>query len=414
MGKKINIEIKDSKNLEFALCEDAKKGDFICINDINDVNLQETRDFLYEEAKKQKEKIVDEIILKEKNNWINEFRSSKEFLDIIQENISLKEKINEQLKNKELELENKYLNQINELKNQITNEKHSNLIANEKHLNELNTLKHQLFSEHEKEINEYKLKIEELQRSKKYNIKLIGEEFENWIYSQMQKHFSFYNDVKFRKITKTIENEKADFLFEIINDGEIVDNVVIEAKTAENEGKTKNANHFAKLNKAYINNHSSFAILVTELEPNDEFTIRKINDYENMYMVRPEFLHIILDLVRIVMLQKNLIRKKTISFKEQEQILREFEEFKDAIINNAIKNIANNMNEILKQAETINKSSQKIIECSNKIINTHLETVVNKINNFNINNKIIKKIDRTNENEKIIETNDELIIQKKI
>ena len=128
-------------------------------------------------------------------------------------------------------------------------------------------------------------------------------------------------------------------------------------------------------------------------------------------MVRPQFLHIMLDLMRIVMIQKNIIRNKTISFKDQEKILQEFEEFKDAIINNSLKHITKNIEDIIKQAESINKASQKILESGNIIISKHLKTIANKFENYNIENKIIKKIKNINDDE--IKSNEEELIIKR-
>ncbi len=411
MSKKIAIQIKDALNLEFTLNEDAKKGDYICVNDINEVNLEETKKFIANEIEKQKELLINQLRNKEKENWINGFKNSNEFLNLKEENIKLKNNLDQLLKNKELEIKSFYDDKINDLNYIINDLKSKQELIEIKNEKEIEIVKNELNAKYLKDIEFYKIKIEELQRNKKFNIKIIGNEFENWIYSEMQKHFSFYSDVKFEKITKNIDGEKADFLFEISHDGAIVDNVVIEAKTAENTGTTKNSNHFAKLNRAYNHNNSSFAILVTELEPDDEFSIRKINEYENMYMVRPQFLHIMLDLMRIVMIQKNIIRNKTISFKDQEKILQEFEEFKDAIINNSLKHITKNIEDIIKQAESINKASQKILESGNIIISKHLKTIANKFENYNIENKIIKKIKNINDDE--IKSNEEELIIKR-
>ncbi|AME12892.1 hypothetical protein MmmBen181_0742 [Mycoplasma mycoides subsp. mycoides] len=76
--------------------------------------------------------------------------------------------------------------------------------------------------------------------------------------------------------------------------------------------------------------------------------------------------------------------QREIMFKEKQDILDEFEEFKNNLLDNALKHIDTKFNEINKSAENVKKEANKILEATELVINKHLNTVKNKINNFKI------------------------------
>lgn len=106
-----------------------------------------------------------------------------------------------------------------------------------------------------------------------------------------------FDDVIFEKANEVIDNTKPDFLFEVfnptlpVNDPTyITGKVVIEAKTEINDAQfhKKNADHFKKLDADRKKNGGDYAILVTTLEPENDFSIYLAPGYENMFVVRPE------------------------------------------------------------------------------------------------------------------------------
>ena len=66
---------------------------------------------------------------------------------------------------------------------------------------------------------------------------------------------------------------------------------------------------------------------------------------------------------------------------------------KSDILDRSIDYIRSKVEEIVKSAESIKKEADKITEATRVVLNTHLQTVINKINQFSIK-KIAKEIDK--------------------
>ena len=206
------------------------------------------------------------------------------------------------------------------------------------------------------------------------------------------------NNCNFKKTTENINNTKPDFIYEILGrDSELLASIIIEAKSESHIGKSKkkkNSDHFKKLDKDQKNYNADYSLLISELEMNDDFLIRKIHEYKNMYVIRKEyfvpFLHLIKDLVTN---NKNLQRfYKDIKFKEKNEINNEFDKLKDEIINNIItKKLTNSVKSIKKNSEKITTSNDKIYNLIQEIEEKTLTKITNKINKFTIR-KIMKKI----------------------
>jgi hypothetical protein len=58
---------------------------------------------------------------------------------------------------------------------------------------------------------------------------------------------------------------------------------------ASSKDTKKIESHYAQANLNRNKKNCKYSVIVTTLEPNKEFTIRKVDKYENMYIVRPEF-----------------------------------------------------------------------------------------------------------------------------
>ena len=126
-------------------------------------------------------------------------------------------------------------------------------------------------------------------------------------------------------------------------------------------------------------------------------------------MVRLEFLNIILDLLRIIIIEKEKLIDKTqvLHFKKQQEIIAEFNEFKNKILNKYIMKIIQRAEEVKKEAVKILDSANKIIESSTKILDKDLISIQKEITNFNIDKKIVKQLDK-------LELQDETNLIKKV
>ncbi|MBO6042339.1 hypothetical protein J6P52_04210 [bacterium] len=86
-------------------------------------------------------------------------------------------------------------------------------------------------------------------------------------------------------------------------------------------------------------------------------------------------------------------------------MLNEFEDFKNSILENAFKNINKHLESIKTDADKIIKSAENILESQKIIVDKHMNAIENKINNFKIENKVVKKIAKLNSSKH--ETNEE-------
>lgn len=432
MSKKINIKVKDLDKLEFEICTDALKGDYISLNEINEIDFT----LLKEKLDNKQIAYFNEKLEQEKKNWENDFLiNSKQINELKASNEELKVKLSKivsdkdkeynaqiidlkyQLKNvqetKSIEIEkakllkeNELKEQINKLQSELDNLKNSNkmeidniiLKKDNEYKDKINDLQNSINLAEQK----HKEEIENIKRNKNQNIKLLGEELENWIQTEYSNSLGLIDDCKLEKTTKAIENTKPDFLFEVLDsDGSSLGSVTIEAKTQYIDGGSpkKNSEHYNKLDLDRKKNNSEFSLLISELEPNDGFLIKKVVDprYENMFVVRPSYFITFLSIVRLLFLKRKDIRKIEVDFKTKKEILDEFESMKNEILGNSVKNIESKVADILKLAEGIKTNATKIEQNANVIIEKHLITIKNKIDNFNIN-KINKKIEKTLEN----------------
>ncbi len=463
--KKIKVRLIDLDKLIFELAEDAKKGD--------EFSLRETEDYtdLSYKIKEYFDRKVDEKIRKEKNNILNEYRSTFEFkyeyLSPIEklkiENIKLQEqlthkdtsiknivdqeinkilkennekinelkennsknilKINED-KNKIIKENNEKINELKEnssknilrlnddilsLKEKISilnanievSEKNIELVLNKEFFSKLKKQEEELLFKFEKEKEAIEKQHEIAIKSRNSrNIKQIGNELEKWCEQEYNDHFSLaYDDCIFEPTNKIIDGKKPDYSFKVFNDKTLITSVILEMKSesdnSDDKNRNKNSKFLDKLEKDRENNKAEYGLLVTELEWDDIFVIKKVNNqqFKNIYIVRPQYFLTFLSLVRSFALKKKEIINQNIDFQAKKDILEQFEDMKDNILDNSIKNLEKDAQSILNIATKISAESTKIEEISKKIIDTHVYKISKKIQNFNIE-KILKKIEK--------------------
>ncbi|MBQ5492704.1 MAG: DUF2130 domain-containing protein [Mycoplasmataceae bacterium] len=414
------------------------------INQINDLNknkelevknaILNSKDKVIKEFKESQEyldlikkiKIQDEDLIKKQkeiavlnndvNNAVLKYKDSNEFKDLLKQNEKNKE-LNIELQNlskdkaKEIEIailkskdlaikeyknSDEYLNLVNENKTQA---KELSKISNDNLI---------LKNENEELKN---------QRNLKSN-KLIGEDLENWLSQQYQEDLeSVLEDSIWQKTNVVHDGTKPDFIFKVKSNLEYITDendplyylgkVVIEAKSEryDSSNKTKNKEFLPKLKKDMDNLGGDYALLVTELESNDIFSIKTSREFPNIFIVRPEWTMSLLKILRYIFLRKKALFKQEWTFKEKNDILNEFEDFKNSILENAFKNINKHLESIKTDADKIIKSAENILESQKIIVDKHMNAIENKINNFKIENKVVKKIAKLNSSKH--ETNEE-------
>ena len=358
------------------------------------------------------------LLIKQKENEflikINELKNEKE---ILEKNIESKIEIEKyNIVSKYIDEKNKLEKEVLELKNSLENSvKEKDHL--EKDLNDkLKQQELQLKQEKEIAINAKDNEISKLKLDKTFkNVKQLGEELENWCNNEYQNYsVSGFENCTWEKDNKAVKDEngvgsKADYIFKVYANSEFTDENLLTSVTCEmknedplSKNKKKNEDHYKKLDSDRKKKECEYALLISELEWNQEndAPIRKVNGYEKMYMVRPQYFITFLSIVESLGKKyKNLLLEKDemeISFKKSEEIMQEFENFKDTIIKKFIDRITKELEEVNKQVGVIKTSADKIMESSRKIVDNYLKDSKDKIENYNIGkiDKKIKKIEQ--------------------
>ncbi len=454
----ISSKVKVVSPTVLKLLEDCKKDDLIDLSKINQVDVNYINEIIQlnkEEGIKQRieqEKLnyqihlkdeTDNITLKFENSQkdkINEIKSNYEKsiknLQLENENLKTKlEELNNNLNTKvELEKEknkqeikidyDKKIEELTEKINSLTLEKEELSNKIQTFSIEIEQVKSETKAkdliEFDKQKDLYQKQIDDLkndfnklslQKSAR-NVKQLGEELEKWCTSEFRNYeaagafnnctWEKANDVK--KDDGQEEGTKPDFYFKMYDSSSkenLLTSVCLEMKNESNvsTNKKKNADHFKKLDDDRNKRKLEYALLVSELEwdTDNDSPIRKVNEYENMYVVRPQYFISFLSIVYSLGLKyKDLITSKNLEankFKESNKILEEFEEMKRKYFEDPIKKLEKEVLDIKKESDSIRVSADKISASANSIVTITLGNIKTKIERFDIKSTI-KKIDK--------------------
>ena len=161
-------------------------------------------------------------------------------------------------------------------------------------------------SQYKQEINLHKEEIARLKDfQSKLSTKMIGETLEQhcqMVFDLRQADGCFPN-AQLLKDNDVVNGTKGDFIFKDYDeDGNEIISVMLEMKNQSELGnvKKKNSDHYLKLDKDRTNKNCDYAILVSTLEPDNEFFNRgivQVREFKNMYVVRPNSLLILLSFI---------------------------------------------------------------------------------------------------------------------
>ena len=437
--KKIEVIIKDKKTLE--LLEDASKGDIIDLEEINNIDytniqmiIEKGKDDVYnkrfDEYKKNLDKQKEnEIKVLEENNKKNlelkileisskhneEIQKLKNInlLNINDKDIEinkLKQELNSQkellesiIEKEKLKIKQENIEAINLLKEEINKktreyeEKLNN--KNLEHLKEIGSVKEELG----KIIREKEDTINLLQRQKaSLNVKQTGEDLESWcnneMISYMQNGFINCTWQKDNTVIKELDENKgskADFIFKVFVDDkhkeeDLLTSVCLEMKdeNPDSISKKTNADYYKQLDKNRNKKGCKYALLVSNLETEkaNDIPIYRVNEYQDMYVVRPAymmtFLNIITSLtmrfVKIILDDKN----ETLELKKKNDFFEEFEKVKLTYLDKPLETLTKEIEAIRKNNESIIKAANGIDEICSKISRSYINIIEDKINKF--------------------------------
>jgi len=427
MSKKIKCEIIDQNTIK--ILEPAEIGDIVDIKELQSVDtsnisklIEEKKDHLYQQKlnearetlsnKLEREKKIE--LLQQEQNFNKEINDLKSQIETLKaEKASDSEKVR-------LQVEIQYQYQIADLKTSLA-KKEIEIKQQEKSLkDEFEIEKMRLNENFNKQLNEKKDELNKLNeentklilQKQNFNTKELGEQLEQWCKNQYDTYaISGYDNCTFEKaneIKKDFEDDakgtKPDFLFRIYadatHDAEL-SSVCLEMKNqAIINGKgVKNETFYAKLDKDRQKNNCEYALLVSELEWNtsDDAPIRKIPNYQKMYMVRPQYMMTFLSILKTICdkfantLSDNI--KEREKFKVSEELKKEFEDLKITYLEKPLSKIKDELNDILDQTRKIQDASMQIDKHVNNLINKYVDEMKAKIDRFDIK-KVGKNLDK--------------------
>ena len=277
-----------------------------------------------------------------------------------------------------------------------------------------NKEKDELEEKHKKEIEEYQKIIDQLKRNKSsLNSKNIGEDLENWCDHEVRQYMqNGLLNCTWEKDNKVIKNEdenkgsKADFIFKIYADEKkeketLLTSVCLEMKdeNPDSVNKKTNKDYYNQLDKNRIKKECRYAVLVSDLErdkPND-LSIYKVLEYQDMYVVRPEYMMTFLNMLvslNTTFAKLTLLKsREDEKFKSYDELQEEFEKIKKSYLDDQLSKLENEVINLEKHNKTISDASLKINESIRKIRDNYIDQIKDKLEKFEI--KISKQYKRT-------------------
>lgn len=410
--KKIKVIVKERTMLE--LLEDGSKGDLIDLGEVIGVDtsyiekiIEDNKDKVYE-AKLSEQKKVLEV-------------EAKANIEKLEQKIkSLESEKEKDLKLAEARLEKEYSSKLAKLEQDL------NLLKATKEA-DINNVKLALQVEHDNELakqkDKYDLEIKEkedminnLQRQKAaLNVKQTGEDLEAWCDNEVTSYMQngLFN-CTWTKDNKVIKNEdeargsKADYIFKVFADNlhksdELLASVCLDMKDENPDSKNKktNADYYKQLDSNREKKNCKYAVLVSNLEMDKPNTlpIFKVKEYDNMYVVRPGYLMVFLNMITSLTTRFSSLvlskEKEVLELKNKLELAEAFEEIKNKYLDKPLANLEKNIEEIEKNNESIKNSCKKIDEQCEKVKLNYLNQIVDKLNDFELklNKSIIKKME---------------------
>lgn len=226
--------------------------------------------------------------------------------------------------------------------NRAVAESNRKLVESERKNAELNNDKTKLEkqSQDAKQAYEFQIKekdkeIERIRNDKaKLSVKMLGESLEQHceIAFNQVRTYAFPN-ARFSKDNDTSQGSKGDYIYrECDSDGVELLSIMFEMK---NEAETsvhtkKNSDHFKKLDRDRKNKGCEYAVLVSLLEPENEFYDAGIADvsyeYPKMFVIRPQFFVPFIGLLRNAALSSLKAKQELERMRQEDVDLTKFED----------------------------------------------------------------------------------------
>ena len=346
--------------------------------------------------------------------------SSKKYSELEQKYNMLMAQHDNQLKQSKLELENEHNKKMNEMESQYKEQISSKDL-------ELVNMKASFEREKENALAEQKNKfndtlkekedvINNLQRAKtSMNVKQTGEDLESWcnneVISYMQNGLLNCTWTKDNEVVKNedeTKGSKADYIFKVFASNKHLETELLAAvcldmkdENPDSVNKKSNSSYYKQLDKNREKKNCKYAVLVSNLEmdkPN-VLPIFKVLEYENMYVVRPAYLMVFLNMIASLTTRfADLLLSKeaeAIALKAKVDLINEFEDIKKTYLDKPLESLEKSIELIASNSESIKKACKNIDEQCDKVNRSYINQIVEKINKFELKLEkgIVKKLE---------------------
>ncbi len=164
--------------------------------------------------------------------------------------------------------------------------------------------------------------------------KLIGESLEQHCEMEFNRwRATAFRNAEFHKDNEVVGGSKGDYVYrEVDEDGVEILSIMFEMKTEEEDSvhHHKNADFFKKLDQDRRNKNCEYAVLVSMLEPENEFYNGGIADvsyeYPKMYVIRPQLFVPMITILRNAALAGLEARRELAAVRQQNIDVTHFEE----------------------------------------------------------------------------------------
>lgn len=347
-----------------------------------------------------------------------ELESSINQLKLELENVKKTQEM--QIKNQTLKVQHEFeekirlLNQQNaELDTQLKLKDNEKTLAITESQLKIEKIKQELTSE--KQIIQEELNKLTLTKSL-LNSKMLGESLEKWCNEEYEsyattgfEYSTWEKDNTNVKDESDLKGTKADYIFKTHLDKEQTIELSSVCCEMKNEGidsktKKKNADHYDKLDKDRRKKNCEYALLISELEwdSNNDTPIKKVREYEKMYVVRPQYFITFLSLIaslatkyRDILTEK---KQQELSFESSIKLQEDFDKLKNTYLEKPLETLEKKIQKILDSTEAITKANQCIQTTCGELIAKDINSMRDKIERFDIR-KMVRELKSVNHEE---------------
>ena len=295
----------------------------------------------------------------------------------------LQTKINSFNQTKQLELDaerSKMNEEIARLKSEIEQNENKIRVAVLEEQKEATIREANIKEDYERQLKQKQEQVDYYKDLKaKLSTKMIGESLEAHCSNEFNLvRTSMFPNAYFDKDNDASKGSKGDFIFRDYADGIEYISIMFEMKNEMDETATKHKNDdfLAKLDKDRRDKNCEYAVLVSLLEPDNDFYNNGIVDvsykYPKMYVVRPQFFMPIISLLtqaskKSVEYQRELIlaKQQSIDVTNFEKKLNDFKTKFGGHYQSACKKFNNAIEEIDKTIKSLQKMKEELLGSEN-------------------------------------------------